>query len=188
MYKRQLINEAAAGIAPGSERLIYMPYLMGERTPHMNPKCRGAFVGLNTIHGKAHMLRAIMEGITYSLADCNNILKELGNTVTSMRVCGGGSKSRVWRQIMADLYECEIRVLKQEEGPAYGAAILAGVGAGVFDNVVDTCQRFISTSRAETPVYWEVKRYRNYHRLYDRLYEDMKTDFGLLYDLESLEE
>ena len=134
------------------------------------------------------MLRAIMEGITYSLADCNNILKELGNTVTSMRVCGGGSKSRVWRQIMADLYECEIRVLKQEEGPAYGAAILAGVGAGVFDNVVDTCQRFISTSRAETPVYWEVKRYRNYHRLYDRLYEDMKTDFGLLYDLESLEE
>lgn len=183
-----LINEAAAGIAPGSERLIYMPYLMGERTPHMNPKCRGAFVGLNTIHGKAHMLRAIMEGITYSLADCNNILKELGNTVTSMRVCGGGSKSRVWRQIMADLYECEIRVLKQEEGPAYGAAILAGVGAGVFDNVVDTCQRFISTSRAEMPVYWEVKRYRNYHRLYDRLYEDMKTDFGLLYDLESLEE
>lgn len=178
-----LINEKAGEIEPGSGRLIYMPYLMGERTPHMNPKCRGAFVGLNIIHTKAHMLRAIMEGITYSLADCNNILKEQGNLVTSMKACGGGSKSPLWRQIMADLYNCDLFTLKQEEGPAYGAAILAGVGSGVFGSVKETCKKFIKTDSVTKSVAEEVEIYRKYHELYDKFYQDMKEDFNLLYDL-----
>lgn len=178
------INKRAAEIPPGSERLIYMPYLMGERTPHMNPKCRGAFVGLNIIHTKSHMLRAIMEGITYSLADCNNILKNLGNRVTKMKACGGGSKSPVWRQIMADLYDCELYTLKQEEGPAYGAAILAGVGAGVFEDIQTPCRAFIQTAQVTRPQPEEVKQYKRYHRLYDKLYEDMKESFIELYSID----
>ncbi len=107
----------------------------------MNPRCRGAFVGLNIIHTKAHLLRAIMEGVAYSLADCNNILKNLGIAVDNMKVCGGGSKSPVWRRIMAALYGCNIMRLEQEEGPAYGAAILAGVGTGVYDDVRDVSKK-----------------------------------------------
>ena len=84
---------------------------------------------------------------------------------------------------MADLYECEIRRLKQEEGPAYGAAILAGVGTGIFGSVQEACERLIETERAERPNPVEMEVYRNYHRLYDRFYEDMKEDFGLLYDI-----
>ena len=120
---------------------------MGERTPHMNPRCRGAFVGLNIIHTKAHLLRAIMEGVAYSLADCNNILKNLGIAVDNMKVCGGGSKSPVWRRIMAALYGCNIIQLEQEEGPAYGVAILAGVGTGVYDDVRDVSKKLARCGR-----------------------------------------
>ena len=178
-----LINEAAADIGPGSERLIFMPYLMGERTPHMNPRCRGAFVGLNIIHTKAHLLRAIMEGVTYSLADCNNILKNLGIAVEDMRVCGGGSKSPVWRRIMADLYGCNIIQLEQEEGPAYGVAILAGVGTGVFDDVRDVSKKLARCGQVTVPDEKEAAVYRRYHALYDRLYDHMKQDFNDLYEL-----
>lgn len=178
-----LINEEAEKIPPGSERLIYMPYLMGERTPHMNPKCRGAFIGLNIIHTKAHMIRAIMEGIVYSLADCNNILRAQGNVVTNMKACGGGSKSALWRQIMADLYGCDLFTLAQEEGPAYGAAILAGTGTRVFNSVEEACDRLIKTDSVTRPNHGEAEVYRKYHGLYDKLYEDIKDSFNLLYDI-----
>ena len=179
----EAINKAVEIIQPGSGRLIFMPYLMGERTPHMDPKCRGAFVGLNTVHTAAHLLRAIMEGITYSLGDCNYILKKLGNPVRQMKVCGGGSRSRVWRQIMADIYQCDIAALEQEEGPAYGAAILAGVGTGIFENIQDTCRKLIRTGEIIKPDWENVRIYKQYHELYDRLYAHMKQDFSDLYDI-----
>ena len=179
----QLINEAAEKIPAGSERLIYMPYLMGERTPHMNPKCRGAFVGLNIIHQKSHLLRAIMEGIAYSLADCNALLKETGTEISSMKACGGGSKSKLWRQILADLYECEIQTLAEEEGPAYGVAILAGVGTGVFPDVSWACRQFIKTGDTVKPDSGEAELYKKYHAVYDSLYCHMTKDFEALYEL-----
>lgn len=178
-----LITEKTSALPPGSERLIYLPFLMGERTPHMNPRIRGAFVGLNVIHKEEHMLRAIMEGITYSLADCNNILRKLGIQVEHMRVCGGGSKSSLWRQIMADLYECEIVSLIREEGPAFGAAILAGVGTGVFSDVREISKKLVQTGKTVLPIQEEVSIYKRYHKLYDSLYEHMKDDFNTLYDL-----
>lgn len=178
-----LIQTETEKIAPGSEHLIYMPFLMGERTPHMDPKMRGAFVGLNVIHKEAHMLRAVMEGITYSLADCNNILKQLGVTVKHMKVCGGGSKSPVWRQIMADLFNCEIMTLKKEEGPAYGAAILAGAGTGVFENVKTASQKLAKCGQTTYPVPEEAELYRKFHAVYDSLYEHMKPDFTTLYHI-----
>ena len=133
-----------------------------------SPRCRGAFVGLNIIHTKAHLLRAIMEGVAYSLADCNNILKNLGIAVDNMKVCGGGSRSPVWRRIMAALYGCNIIRLEQEEGPAYGAAILAGVGTGVYDDVRDVSKKLARCGRVTVPDEEEAAVYRRYHDLYDR--------------------
>lgn len=180
-----LINEEVDAISPGSDHLIYLPFLMGERTPHMNPKCRGAFIGLNTIHTPSHMLRAIMEGITCSLADCNDILRNLGISVREMRVCGGGSKNPVWRQMMADLYECDVVRLCQEEGPAYGVAILAGAGTGVFGDVREASRRLVLTDRGNMthPKEEEVELYRKYHRIFDDIYKHLRDDFNALYDL-----
>jgi xylulokinase len=181
VYK--LIDDRTADIPIGSDKLIYLPYLMGERTPHMNPYCRGSFIGLNAVHTQANMLRAIMEGVTYSLADCNDILKKLGVNVHSMRVCGGGSKSPVWKNIMAALYRCNIKTLKQEEGPAYGVAILAGVAIGAFPSIQEACENFIKEDKV---IYFneeEAALYEKYHELYDKLYQDLKEDFGLLADI-----
>ena len=177
------INELTKDIPIGSDRLIYLPFLMGERTPHIDPKYRGAFIGLNIVHGQAHMLRAIMEGVVYSLADCNEILKELGTEVVSMRACGGGSKSPVWRKIMADLYKCGIHTLKQEEGPAYGAAILAGVGTGIYSSIQDACDAFIEEDEITECDLKEAEEYEKFHKIYDRFYEDIKENLHALYEL-----
>ena len=164
-----LIKEKTQNIEPGSGHLIYMPFLMGERTPHMDPRMRGAFVGLNVIHREEHLLRAVMEGVAYSLADCNDILKGLGLTVEKMKVCGGGSRSPVWRQIMADLFECEIVTLEKEEGPAFGTAILAGAGTGVFESVKEAGKRMTVCGSSVYPVPEEVEIYRKYHTVYNKL-------------------
>lgn len=179
-----LLTELVSEIPTGSDRLIYLPFLMGERTPHMTPWYRGGFIGLNVVHTQAHMLRAIMEGVTYSLADCNNILKEMGVSVVSMRACGGGSRSPVWRRIMSALYGCDIRTLKQEEGPAYGAAILAGVGAGVLESVQKACDTFIKEDKITVCDENDKRLYERFHKLYDKIYSDLKDDFQLLYGLE----
>lgn len=176
----ELVNEAVAAIPAGSDRLLFLPFLMGERTPHMNPNCRGIFFGISAIHTKEHFLRAIMEGVTHSLADCNNILKEIGNTVRSMRVCGGGSRSKIWRQIMADLYDCRITTINLEEGPAFGAAILAGVAAGVFTSIEEACESLIQDVEITRPIAENVTVYCKYHELYDSIYESIQENFSLL--------
>jgi len=164
----------------GSEKLIYLPFLMGERTPHIDPLYRGAFLGLNVVHTQAHMLRSIMEGIVYCLADCNNLLKEQGIKVVSMRACGGGSRSKVWRKIMAALYECDICTLVHEEGPAYGAAILAGAGTGLFPSVQEACARFIKEKDNLTYNPEESAVYKKFHAIYDRMCESLRADFTAL--------
>ena len=129
-----LINRDIDKIPAGSDKLIYLPYLMGERTPHLDPDCRGVFFGLSAIHTKAHMLRAVMEGVSYSLSDCNDILREMGIGVEEMMACGGGGKSPVWRQMLSDMYGCTVKTVRQTEGPALGVAILAGVGCGLYES------------------------------------------------------
>ena len=118
------INQDVASVAPGSDRLLYLPYLMGERTPHLDPDCRGVFFGLSAIHTRKHLLRAVMEGVAYSLCDCNEILQEMGVKVDCMKACGGGGKSPVWRQMLADLYNCSVERVVQDEGPALGRCCL----------------------------------------------------------------
>ena len=172
-----MLTEMTDAIPIGSERLIYLPFLMGERTPHMDPLYRGAFLGLNTVHTQAHMLRAIMEGVSYCLADCNNMLKEEGIHVTSMRACGGGSRSIVYRKMLADLFECDIHTLGEEGGAAYGAAILAGVGTGLYPSVREACGRFIKEKDTVSCNPKDAELYKKYHRVYDHMYEALKADF-----------
>lgn len=172
-----MLTEMVSLIPVGSEKLIYLPFLMGERTPHMDPLYRGAFLGLNTVHTQAHMLRAIMEGVVYCLADCNNLLKDQGIHVTSMRACGGGSKSIVYRKMLADLFECDIHTLGEEGGAAYGAAILAGTGVGIYPSIREACDRFIREKDTVHCNPWEAALYKKYHKIYDKMYEALKENF-----------
>lgn len=171
-----LINRDVSEIAPGSDRLIYLPYLMGERTPHLDPDCRGVFFGLSAMHTRKHLLRAVMEGVAYSLCDCNEILKDLGVNVTEMMACGGGGKSPRWRQMLADLYGCPVKTIRQEEGPALGAAILAGVGCQIYPTVEEACSRLITEKSTTLPIPQEQETYRQYHHLYKNLYRHLKDD------------
>ncbi|WP_143322519.1 xylulokinase [Clostridium sp. HBUAS56010] len=175
-----LINRDVKEIAPGSDKLLYLPYLMGERTPHLDPDCRGVFLGLSAIHTKAHMLRAVMEGVSYSLSDCNDILKEMGIEVDEMMACGGGGKSPVWRQMLADMYDCQVKTIEQTEGPALGVAILAGVGCGIYDSVEAACDTMISEDKVTGPQSQQAELYRKYHSLYKKLYRDLKDSFKQL--------
>ena len=172
-----LINQDVEKIPEGSDKLIYLPYLMGERTPHLDPDCRGVFFGLSAIHTKAHLLRAVMEGVSYSLADCNDILAEMGIEVDQMMACGGGGKSPIWRQMLADLYDCSVKTVVQTEGPALGVAILAGVGCGLYPSVEEACSKLISEKQSTSPVKEQTEIYNKYHQLYKRLYDNLKDSY-----------
>lgn len=175
-----LINADIQNIPAGSDRLLYLPYLMGERTPHLDPDCRGVFFGLSAIHTKKHLLRAVMEGVSYSLCDCNEILKEMGVEITQMMACGGGGKSPIWRQMLATLYQCPVKTVEQEEGPALGAAILAGVGCGVYPDVETACDRLIRAKSHTEPDQEQIPTYAAYHKLYQSLYQSLKENYKTL--------
>lgn len=172
-----LINRDVETVAAGSDKLLYLPYLMGERTPHLDPDCRGVFFGLSAMHTKKHLLRAVMEGVAYSLCDCNDILREMGVEVTRMMACGGGGRSSVWRQMLSDLYGCSVKTVKQEEGPALGAAILAGVGCGLYPCVEKACDALIGVESSTEPDKGNAEIYAEYHKLYRNLYQSLKMNF-----------
>lgn len=175
-----LMTEEAESVEIGAERLIYLPYLMAERTPHLDPECRGVFFGLSAIHERRHLIRAVMEGVGYSLCDCAHILKEMGIHLQDMKACGGGGKSRLWRQMLADLYECPVTTLQSDEGPALGAAILAGVGAGLYESVEAGAEHVIRIRASLMPVQDNISKYKNIYKLYQKLYNDLKDTFKLL--------
>jgi xylulokinase len=150
-------------VAPGAEGLLFLPYLSGERTPHLDPLARGAFVGLTTRHTLGHLARAVMEGVVFSLRDGLTIMHDLGLPLGQIRATGGGGKSSLWCQMQADIYGSEVATLVAEEGPAYGAALLGGVGAGVFESVqaaADSCVAITSLTQPQD----------NQQAQYDRVY------------------
>lgn len=143
---------ALAGSAPaGCEGLTFLPYLAGERCPHNDPLASAAFAGLTLRHGPEHLARAVFEGVTFGLLDCFDILRTLGATASSVRVTGGGAKSAYWRQMLADVFRAPCLTMAVDEGPAYGAAILAGVGIGVWPDVQDACSRIVRTTNRVEP-------------------------------------
>jgi xylulokinase len=171
-----LLTEAAASVPPGCEGLIFLPYLMGERHPHPDPNARGVFFGLTLRHEKAHLTRAVLEGVTYGLRDLLDLIHALGVSIEQVRASGGGAQSRLWRQILADVFDTEIAVVNVTEGAAYGAALLAGVGAGVYGSVVEACERTIQvTERAQPGPAAAV--YADYYPRYQALYPALASEF-----------
>jgi xylulokinase len=167
------LSEEAAGAPPGAEGLFWAPYLMGERTPHLDPSARGALVGITPSHHRAHVLRAILEGVAFSLKDSFSIFEEMKVPVTQVRLGGGGARSLLWRQIQADVYAHEVELVATEEGAAYGAAILAAVGARHFASVDEACDAVVhvATRVAPNPASSALlqKNYAIFRRLYPAL-------------------
>jgi len=172
-----LMDKEAEMIPPGCNGLIYLPYLMGERTPHLDPDAKGVFFGLSASHGKAHFIRAIMEGVVYSLKDCLEIIKEMGVEASEIRASGGGGKSRLWRQMQADVFGSDITTVNSSEGPALGVALLAGVGTGVYGSVQEACDRAIRVVSRQNPDTSLNKVYSKYYGIYKNLYSSLKQDF-----------
>ena len=174
-----LINADVEKTPIGANRLIYLPYLNGERTPHLDPDCRGVLFGLSSMHTKADIVRAVMEGISYSLTDCKDILSEMGVEVNDMMACGGGAKNGVQRQMMADMFGCDVNTVTATEGPALGVAILAGVGAGIYDSVENACRKMIHKDPAkECKTNLENKaKYDKFHEIYKNLYGCLKEQY-----------
>ena len=143
-YER--LTEEAAQVPAGAEGLLWTPYLMGERTPHLDPNARAALVGLTASHTRAHVVRALLEGVAFSLRDTLEIFREMKVPVNEIRLGGGGARSKLWRQIQADVYGREVATVRAEEGAAYGAAILAGVGAGAWPTVDAACEAVVSVA------------------------------------------
>jgi xylulokinase len=140
-YER--LSEEASSITSGCDGLLWTPYLMGERTPHLDPGARAALAGLTASHTRAHVIRAILEGVAFSLKDSFTIFREMKVPVRNIRLGGGGARSRLWRQIQADVYGHEVEIVEAEEGAAYGAAILAGVGAKTWSSVDSACSSVV---------------------------------------------
>lgn len=175
-----LINQEIEKISPGSENLYFLPYLMGERTPHNDSNARGCFIGLNLNHTNAHMSRAVMEGISFALNDSMEILKDMGVRVSKIRVSGGGSKSRVWKQILADIFNAEVCSISVSEGPAFGAAILAAVGCGEYSDVNSACELIVKDSETIKPNPINVEIYKKAYESFKILYPALKEIFKLL--------
>ena len=175
-----LMDKAALASPIGANKLLYLPYLMGERTPHLDPNARGVFFGLSGMHTKRDMLRAVMEGVTYSLRDCVEVCREMGVNVSDMMACGGGGSSPVWRQMLADLYDCPVKTVDSKEGPALGAAILAMVGAGLYASVPEACDAILHTANVQEPVAENVPEYEKYYQMYKKLYPALREQFTAL--------
>lgn len=167
----------------GANGLIYLPYLMGERTPHLDADARGVFFGLSAIHDKRDMLRAVMEGVVFSLCDCMGIIKNMGVDPKTVYASGGGAASTLWRQMLADAFNMPVSVNNSVQGGAMGVAILAGVGSGIYPNIPDTCRRFISEKKRSEPNKESAAVYEKTYRLYENLYTALKDSFKTLADI-----
>ena len=166
----------------GNNNVYYLPYLSGERTPINDPRARGAFVGMSTTTTRADMTLAILEGVAYSLRDNLEAIKKLGVSASSARIIGGGAKSGLWCQIMADVLNLRVDKINSDEGPAFGAAILAAVGAKAFPTVEEACAALIATTESFTPDPAAAARYEKKYPFYNKIYKDLAETFSLIAD------
>jgi xylulokinase len=173
----EILSDEAAEVPPGSEGLFFLPYLSGERTPYADPDARGCFVGLTLSHDRRHLIRAVMEGVTYSLRDSLEIIRELGVPVNQIRASGGGSRSPFWRQMQADVFNQKVSTINAEEGAAYGVALLAAVGAGAFKDIVEACDATIRVVKETQVNRAAAAYYDKAFPIYRSLYPALKNDF-----------
>mgnify|MGYP003294465586 CR=1 FL=1 len=176
----RITDGMASEIPVGCDKLIYLPYLMGERTPHLDPDCRGVFFGLSAMHTKAHFIRSVLEGVTYSLYDCLLVLKEMNISPETMLLCGGGAKSKLWKSMICDTFGLPVTTSMSSEAPALGVAILAAVGAGIYPTVPEACKVMTAVNpdllvpdNEKTKVYRDITPY--IHQFISRLNLFIKT-------------
>jgi xylulokinase len=175
--------ERAASVPAGSEGLLFLPYLSGERTPHADPHARGAFVGLTLRHGKAHLTRALVEGVTFGLRDLLELCRDLGGSVTRVRVSGGGARSPFWRQVMADIFGAEMVTVNTTHGAAFGAAVLAAVGVGLHPTVAEAARAAVRETGSTAPgpdASLYDRLYQRYRALYPALAEEFRAISALV--------
>jgi xylulokinase len=177
-----LVNEAG-DIKAGSDGLLFLPYLTGERTPYPDPLVRAAWVGLTVRHTRAHMTRAVLEGVAFGIKDSFTLILQAGlGSIKQVRISGGGAKSQLWRQIMADVLGVELVTVNTTEGAAFGAALLAGVGAGAYENVPAACEATIQITGCTSPT--QVTRaYQDYYPHYRALYPALAPEYKAMADL-----
>lgn len=176
----KVMDEMAENAGISARKLLFLPYLMGERTPHLDPNARGAFFGLSAIHDRGDMIRAIMEGVSYSLNDCLTVLGEMGVRPENMLACGGGGTSALWRQMLADIYGMNVSTVDSKEAPALGVAILAMVGAGIYASVPEACKKILRLKTTTAPVSANGERYAKVYEIYRALYPQLKAQYEAL--------
>ncbi|MCW5966715.1 MAG: xylulokinase [Bryobacterales bacterium] len=174
----ELTNEASKS-AVGAHGLIWLPYLMGERTPHLDAGARGGWIGITARHTRADLIRSVIEGVTFSLRDCLEIIEELGVHVESVTASGGGARSAFWRQMLADAFEKRIQILDSQEGSAYGAALLSLVGTGEYESVPAACNATIKTASSLVPRPHASATYRGLYEVYKGMYPALRPLFRL---------
>ena len=175
-----IMTEQAEKVPIGANRLIFLPYLMGERSPILDPNARGVFFGLSAIHNKYDMLRAVMEGVIYALRQSLDVLRDMGISFNQIYATGGGGTSPLWRQMIADIFELPVTTIQNREGPALGAAIMAGVGAGLYPSVKEACEKIIKVNPSQIPITENTKKYAKYYKLFCDIYPGMKEGFQTL--------
>jgi xylulokinase len=169
----ELLTKEAEGVPAGSNGLLFLPYMQGDRTPHLDAYARGGWMGLTASHDRRHLVRSVLEGVAFSLKDCFAIIAEQGLALDQVRATGGGAKSPLWRQIIADVLGVELVTTSAQEGPAFGAALLAGVASGVYASVVQACALTVQVVERTMPRPAE-------SRIYDGLYEQYRALYPAL--------
>jgi xylulokinase len=173
----ELLARAAAGVAAGGEGLIFLPYLSGERTPYPDANARGVFFGLSLRHGKGHLTRSVLEGVSFGLRDSLELMRHLGIRIEEIRLSGGGARSPLWRQILADVFGHEVTTVTVTEGAAYGAALLAGVGAAVFSSAAEAAGKAVAVAGRTEPGPNQAI-YADYYPRYRALYAALQAEFA----------
>jgi len=174
----QALTVEASTAEPGSQGLFWLPYLMGERTPHLDATIRGGWMGLTAKHTRADLIRSLLEGVSYSLKDCLEIIEGMGVAVESVRVSGGGARSGFWRQLIADILGKRVAVLETEEGSAYGAALLALIGTGRYGSAVEVCKQSVREVASFRPNLKLREQYAAWHKTYQSLYPAVRRVLG----------
>ena len=175
-----LMDKEAEQSPIGANRLLYLPYLMGERSPILDENARGVFFGLSGMHGKKDMIRSILEGVLYSQRNCIEVFSEMGITPETMLATGGGGSSKLWRQMMADVYGCPVNTIDNKEGPALGVAILAGVGTGIYNSIEEACEKVIQEKSQQEPIKNNIPEYTKMYNIYKNIYPNLKDNFSEL--------
>lgn len=181
----ELLTQAAARTEPGAEGLVFLPYLTGERTPHQDASARGVWFGLSQRHGRGHLARSVLEGITFALRDSLEIIKGLNVPVDEIRCTGGGARSPFWRQLQADIFGHPVSRVASEEGPAFGAALMAAAGTGGFSSLEEATDATVKVDSVVEPSTRLEPVYTSYYERFSDLYPRLREPFSQMFDLVS---